>query len=54
MLGAVGLAVLGIEHGFEAPDFAIITEQDILGDRMVRPRGRKRALAEFPRPKRPR
>jgi transcription-repair coupling factor (superfamily II helicase) len=33
--GAVGLAVLGIEHGFEAPDFAVIAEQDILGDRMV-------------------
>jgi transcription-repair coupling factor (superfamily II helicase) len=33
--GAVGLAVLGIEHGFEAPDFALIAEQDILGDRMV-------------------
>ncbi|GAA0566907.1 transcription-repair coupling factor [Rhizomicrobium electricum] len=33
--GAVGLAVLGIEHGFAAPDFAVIAEQDILGDRMV-------------------
>ncbi|GAA0541877.1 transcription-repair coupling factor (superfamily II helicase) [Rhizomicrobium palustre] len=32
---AIGLAVLGIEHGFEAPDFVVIAEQDILGDRMV-------------------
>jgi len=32
---AVGLGVLGIEHGFEAPDFAVVAEQDILGDRMV-------------------
>ncbi len=32
---AVPLAVLGIEHGFEAPDFAVVAEQDILGDRMV-------------------
>ncbi|MDR3525865.1 MAG: transcription-repair coupling factor, partial [Rhizomicrobium sp.] len=32
---AVGLAVLGIEHGFEGPDFALVAEQDILGDRMV-------------------
>ncbi len=26
----------GIERGFEAPDFAILSEQDVLGDRMVR------------------
>ncbi len=39
---AVGLAVLGLEHGFEAPDFAFLSEQDILGDRMVRSRGRAR------------
>jgi transcription-repair coupling factor (superfamily II helicase) len=44
---AVGLAVLGIEHGFEAPDFALLTEQDILGDRMVRPRGRTRRSQNF-------
>jgi len=44
---AVGLAVLCIEHGFEAPDFAVVTEQDILGDRMVRPRGRARRSQNF-------
>ena len=44
---AIGLAVLGIEHGFEAPDFAVITEQDILGDRMVRSRGRARRSQNF-------
>ena len=44
---AVGLAVLGIEHGFEAPDFAVVTEQDILGDRMVRSRGRARRSQNF-------
>jgi transcription-repair coupling factor (superfamily II helicase) len=44
---AVGLAVLGLEHGFEGPDFAIITEQDIIGDRMVRPRGRVRRSQNF-------
>ena len=32
------LAVLGIEAGFETADVAVITEQDILGDRLVRPR----------------
>ncbi|HEY2444582.1 MAG TPA: transcription-repair coupling factor [Rhizomicrobium sp.] len=44
---AVGVAVLGIEHGFEAPDMAILAEQDILGDRMVRPRARARRAQHF-------
>ncbi len=35
-----GLVVLGLEEGFETDDAVIISEQDILGDRMVR-RGRK-------------
>jgi transcription-repair coupling factor (superfamily II helicase) len=34
----VGLAVLGLEAGFETADAAVIAEQDILGDRLVRPR----------------
>jgi transcription-repair coupling factor (superfamily II helicase) len=36
----VGLAVLGLglESGFETADAAVISEQDILGDRLVRPR----------------
>jgi transcription-repair coupling factor (superfamily II helicase) len=32
------LAVLGLESGFEAADLAVIAEQDILGDRLVRRR----------------
>jgi transcription-repair coupling factor (superfamily II helicase) len=44
---AVGIAVLQIDHGFEAPDFAVVTEEDILGDRMVRPRGRARRSQHF-------
>ncbi len=44
---AVALAVLGIEHGFEAPGFAIISEQDILGDRMIRSRTRARRSQNF-------
>ena len=44
---AVGVAVLGLEHGFEAPDFAIVSEQDILGDRMVRSRGKSRKAQNF-------
>ena len=44
---AVGLAVLGIEHGFEAPDFAVVSEQDILGDRMARSHSRARRAQNF-------
>jgi len=35
---AISLAVLGIEHGFETESLAVIGEQDILGDRLVRRR----------------
>lgn len=42
----VGLAVLGIEAGFETEDFAIIAEQDILGDRLVRPKKRNKKNAD--------
>jgi transcription-repair coupling factor (superfamily II helicase) len=34
----VGLTVLGLESGFETEAAAVISEQDILGDRLVRPR----------------
>ncbi|MEI9997297.1 MAG: transcription-repair coupling factor [Rhizomicrobium sp.] len=44
---AVGIAVLGAERGFEAPDFAILSEQDILGDRMVRAQTRARRAQNF-------
>jgi transcription-repair coupling factor (superfamily II helicase) len=43
---AIAFAVLGLEHGFEAPDLAVIGEQDILGDRMVRPRRKARKAAD--------
>jgi transcription-repair coupling factor (superfamily II helicase) len=32
------LAVVGMETGFETDQLAVISEQDILGDRLVRPR----------------
>lgn len=43
--GTPALAVLGLETGFETPDLALIAEQDILGDRIVR-RRRPRKGAE--------
>ncbi|WP_409559834.1 transcription-repair coupling factor [Hyphomicrobium sp. MC8b] len=39
-------AVFGIEEGFETPDFAVIAEQDILGDRLVRQRRRAKKAAD--------
>jgi len=44
---AIGITVLGAEKGFEAPDFALISEQDILGDRMVRAATRVRRAQNF-------
>src|ERR1700755_3114348 len=41
------LAVLGMESGFETEDVAVISEQDILGDRLVRPRKASRKLDNF-------
>jgi transcription-repair coupling factor (superfamily II helicase) len=44
--GVAGLAVLALEAGFETPELAVIGEQDILGDRLVRPRRRARRAAD--------
>ncbi|MCX5578681.1 transcription-repair coupling factor [Kaistia terrae] len=45
--GVVALGVLGLESGFETPDMAFIGEQDILGDRLVRPRKRAKRASDF-------
>ena len=41
---STALAVLGLEQGFETPELAVIGEQDILGDRLVRPRRKRSAV----------
>src|SRR5450631_655527 len=41
------LAVVGMESGFETDQVAVISEQDILGDRLVRPRKASRKLDNF-------
>jgi transcription-repair coupling factor (superfamily II helicase) len=43
----IALAVLGIEEGFETPDIAIIGEQDILGDRLVRTQKKRKRAQDF-------
>ena len=41
----IALVVLPLDHGFTAPDVALLTEQDMLGDRLVR-RARRRKSAD--------
>ncbi len=43
----VALAVLGIETGFESTDVAVISEEDILGERLVRPRRQIKRAENF-------
>ncbi len=43
----VALAVLGLETGFETDTAAVIGEQDILGDRLVRPRRASKRAENF-------
>ncbi|MBI3445454.1 MAG: DEAD/DEAH box helicase, partial [Magnetospirillum sp.] len=45
--GTIALAVLGLDHGFTSPDLAVVTEQDILGDRLARPARKKKKGAQF-------
>ncbi len=43
----IALAVLGLEAGFETADVAVVGEQDILGDRLVRPRRAAKRAENF-------
>ena len=43
----VCLAVFGLEQGFEAGDIAVVSEQDILGDRLVRKRKNAKRAQNF-------
>ncbi|MCB1382635.1 MAG: transcription-repair coupling factor [Notoacmeibacter sp.] len=44
---AVALAVLPVEHGFETATLAVLAEQDLLGDRLVRKARRNRKASDF-------
>ena len=43
----VALIVLPLDHGFAAPDVSILTEQDMLGDRLVRRAKRRKSADAF-------
>jgi transcription-repair coupling factor (superfamily II helicase) len=45
--GAIGLAVFGLDSGFETANAAFLSEQDILGDRFTRPQRRQRRAEDF-------
>ncbi|WP_375392349.1 transcription-repair coupling factor [uncultured Sphingomonas sp.] len=45
--GGTALVVLGLDHGFTAPDVAVLTEQDMLGDRLIRRRKRRKSADAF-------
>ena len=41
------LAVWALEHGFETPDLTVISEQDVLGDRLIRAPKKRRKAENF-------
>ena len=41
------LAVWALEHGFTGPDLTVISEQDVLGDRLIRAPKKKRRAENF-------
>jgi transcription-repair coupling factor (superfamily II helicase) len=45
--GQVALTVVQLDHGFTTADIALLTEQDMLGDRLVRRRKRKKNKDAF-------
>ncbi len=45
--GKVSLAVIPLDHGFTSPDIALLTEQDMLGDRLRRRTRRKKDADAF-------
>jgi transcription-repair coupling factor (superfamily II helicase) len=45
--GRVPIVVLGVDHGFATPALSLITEQDVLGDRLARPARKKKKGAQF-------
>ena len=45
--GVTALSVVGLEQGFETPSFAVIGEQDILGDRLIHQRRKSKRAQDF-------
>ncbi len=45
--GTLHLAVWALEHGFECPGLTVISEQDVLGDRLIRGARKRRRADNF-------
>ena len=43
----IALCVLALEHGFDAPDLVVLSEADILGDRLTRKAAKKKKADNF-------
>lgn len=43
----IGLCILPLDDGFDAPDLRVMTEQDLLGDRLARKTRKKRKADDF-------
>ena len=43
----IGFVILGLEHGFTSDDLAVLTEQDILGDRLAHKSNRRKKAENF-------
>ena len=43
----IHLAVWGLEAGFETPELTVISEQDVLGDRLIRQPKKRRKAENF-------
>ncbi len=43
----IGICIAPLEHGFKSPDLIVITEQDILGDRLARKAKKSRKADNF-------
>ena len=46
-VGAIDLTVLNLERGFVTPEFAVVSEQDVFGERLVRKARTKRSAADL-------
>ena len=46
-IGSISLVVWHLEHGFEAPGLTIISEQDVLGELIIRKTNKKRRAKDF-------
>ncbi|MCZ8374480.1 MAG: transcription-repair coupling factor [Beijerinckiaceae bacterium] len=45
--GEAGLLTIALQEGFETPDFVLLSEEDLLGERLTRPKRSKKRAKDF-------